>query len=617
MKSNELNVTKIFRTGIILFLFVMTGVAICGQILIHEEKDYKISDLLDRGSYLTSLIALHPTKDLQGRKQDFFLRTLSEYTSYEGLVYCFIHDQSGRSFVSLAPNNLASQIPPDVQTAALQATGLRKHTFLLNGTENTIYEFAKPIFESGQKTGTVRLGFKLPHISFFSFERIRFLALIALLIFAVVLFFYYGIKLTLQPLKKLSQDLQNTCNGSDLMNSQTPSTSGVAFMVKDLGQSLSQIKEKLAKIEADNMKLVSKLGVTAFEKKQIAAILDCINLGIIIVDIHDEVSHVNDYMLKLIKKSQSEAVGCSIAEFLNHNDILSFISQQEDGMNYRNGEYIETTFPEHAPGDTFSVTFSELKEVESGLVGKMILIRKISNEKLAEEARKDFIAHISHEFKTPLTSIKSYSEMLMEGEIDDGEMQKEFYNTINIEADRLASLIQNLLSISRIEMGSLSINKSLVKTELLIGDSFTAIETAAQSKHIAVEKHLSGNLPSIVGDKELLKVALINVLNNAVKYTPDHGNITFSLSDQDDFIVFSTIDSGCGISQEDLPRIFEKSFRSSDPMVREKPGSGLGLALTSEIVQLHGGEIEVESEPGEGTRFSIKLPKEEYYIGKQ
>jgi len=114
-----------------------------------------------------------------------------------------------------------------------------------------------------------------------------------------------------------------------------------------------------------------------------------------------------------------------------------------------------------------------------------------------------------------------------------------------------------------------------------------------------------------------LKVALINVLNNAVKYTPDNNNITFSLSDQDDFIVFDTIDNGCGISQEDLPRIFEKSFRSSDPMVREMPGSGLGLALTSEIVQLHGGEIDVESEPGEGARFSIKLPKEEYYLGKQ
>jgi two-component system phosphate regulon sensor histidine kinase PhoR len=595
----------------------MTGIAICGQILIHDEKDHKISDILDRGGYLTSLIALHPTKDLQGRKQDFFLRTLSEYSAYEGLVYCFIHDRAGRAFVSLSPNNFASQIPPDVQRASLQAMGLSKHTFQLNGTENTIYEFAKPIFESGQKTGTVRLGFKSPQISFFSFARIRFLAMITLLIFAIVLFFYYCIKLTLQPLKKLSLDLQNTCNGSDLISSQTPSANGVAFMVTDLGQSLSQIKEKLEKIEVDNMKLVSKLGVTAFEKKQIATILDSLNLGIIIVDIHDDVSHVNDYILKLLKKSQLEAVGCSMTELLNHSDIQSFISQQEDGMNYRNGEYIETTFPEHAPGDTFSVSFSELKEIESGLVGKMILIRKITNEKLAEKARKDFIAHISHEFKTPLTSIKSYSEMLMEGEIDDREMQKEFYNTINIEADRLASLIQNLLSISRIEMGSLAINKSLVKTELLIGDSLAAIETAAQKKHIVIEKNIPDNLSTIVGDKELLKVALINVLNNAVKYTPDNKNITLSLSDQGDFIVFDTIDNGCGISQEDLPRIFEKSFRSSDPMVREIPGSGLGLALTSEIVQLHGGEIEVESEPGEGTRFSIKLPKEEYYLGKQ
>jgi signal transduction histidine kinase len=112
-------------------------------------------------------------------------------------------------------------------------------------------------------------------------------------------------------------------------------------------------------------------------------------------------------------------------------------------------------------------------------------------------------------------------------------------------------------------------------------------------------------------------VAIINILNNAVKYTPENGKITFSLLNQNGFIVFDVVDTGYGISQEDLPLIFDKAYRSADPLVREAPGSGLGLAITQEIIQLHGGEIEVDSEPGDGTHFAIKLPKEEYYVGKE
>jgi len=608
---------KIPRLGIVLIAFVLIGIAIFGLILIQQEKEYKIQDLLDRGSYLASLIALHPTEDFKGEKQDFFLRTLTEYTSYEGFVYCFIHDQSQQPFVSLAPNDLTSNIPHDVQAASLQAMGLSKQSFQLNGTKSTFYEFAKPIFENGQKTGTVRLGYKLPHVSFFSFDRIRFLTIVALFIFAVMLFFYYGVRLTLRPLKILNQDIQNICKESDMLNPPPGGNDSVICMVKDFGENIDQIKDKLTKIEADNMELASKLGVTSFEKKQIATILDSINLGIIIADIHNNVSHMNEYMMKLLNRDQSESIGCPLEEILENDELRVFISLQENGMGYKIGNYIETTFPKSAPGDTFNFSVSELKDIKNGLVGKMIIIRKITNEKMAEEARKDFIAHLSHEFKTPLTSIKSYSEMLMDGEVDEGETQKEFYNIINIEADRLASLVQNLLSISRMEMGNLSISKALVKTDLLLKDSLAAIETAANNKNIFLEKNVSENTPSLVGDKELLKVAIINILNNAVKYTPENGKVVFSLFNQNGSIIIDVSDTGYGISQEDLPRIFDKAYRSEDPRVREASGSGLGLSITQEIIQLHGGEIEVDSESGKGTHFVITLPQEEYYIGKE
>ncbi len=391
----------------------------------------------------------------------------------------------------------------------------------------------------------------------------------------------------------------------------------IGLTIKSFEHTLVKIQEKLTKIETDNVALASKLGVTTFEKNQVVNILDSINFGIVITDIQDTVSLMNKYLLRLLHRKQEDVRDHPLADILEHDEILSFISELESGQQNNNAQHLETTFPDLAPGDIFSVSLIVLKDGEGRFVGKMISIRKITREKAAEEAQREFITHIAHELKTPLTSIKSYSEMLMDGDIDDAEMKKEFYNTINAEADRLTALIQNTLSISRIEMGCLMLNKGLVKTDWLAEDSIAAVETAAQKKHIILDKNFPEVFPTLVGDKELLKVAIINFLSNAVKYTPENGKITFSLTDLNGSVVFDVIDTGVGISHDDLPHIFERSFRSLDPKIRDQSGSGLGLAIASEIIHLHGGEIEVESEPGEGTHFLIRFPKEDYCIGKQ
>jgi signal transduction histidine kinase len=617
MNSKKLSALKLPRISIFIFIFLLISIVTIAQVLIRQEEKYKLRDLLDRGNYLVSLISLHPLKDFHGDKRDFFLRTFTEYTTYEGLVYFFIHDDGKLPIVSLTPNSIASEIPHDIQMASLNAMGLKKQSFKVSNAKITVYEFAKPIFEQGKKTGTVRLGLKPPPTSPFSFERIRLLGMIALFVIVTILFLYYSITVSLRPLKTLNQEFNKTCGASQAMVSDSTDGESIGLTIKALGHSLMQIKEKLTKIETDNVALASKLGVATFEKKMVVNILDSINFGIVITDIQENVSLMNKYLLRLLNMKQEDVRDHPLADILEHNEILAFISELESGQQNNNARNLETTFPESAPGDIFSVSLIVLKDDEGRFVGKMISIRKITREKAVEEAQREFITHIAHELKTPLTSIKSYSEMLMDGDIDDAEMKKEFYNTINAEADRLTALIQNTLSISRIEMGSLALNRGLVKTDWLAEDSVAAVEAAAQKKHIILEKNFPEIFPTLVGDKELLKVAIINFLSNAVKYTPENGEITFSITDQNGLAVFDVIDTGFGISKDDLPHIFDRSFRSLDPKIRDQSGSGLGLSIASEIIHLHGGEVEVESEPGEGTHFLIRLPKEEYYLGEQ
>jgi signal transduction histidine kinase len=322
-------------------------------------------------------------------------------------------------------------------------------------------------------------------------------------------------------------------------------------------------------------------------------------------------------MLNLLKKDRKEVTNHALTEVLTSEDIQALISRQELEKPPLGLRQVETTFPELDPGKTFLIDLTYLKDDEGTLISNMFSIKDITSQKAMENASQGFIAQVAHEFLTPLTTIGSYNEMLMDGEIQDREMQKEFYNTISEETSRLSRLIQNLLSIAKIEMGGITLNKGLIKTDWLIGDSISAVEGSALKKNISITKNMPDNFPTLVGDKELLKIAVINILGNAVKYSPENKSITLSLQEQDDMVVLTIADTGYGISEEDLPHIFEKFYRSKDAHITEQTGSGLGLPMTAEIVHLHGGEIDVQSESGEGTQFTIIIPKEEYYLGKQ
>jgi signal transduction histidine kinase len=614
------------RTAIAVIVLFLVSTAVFAQILTIQERKYAIEDTLNKGNYLVSLISLHPLSYFDSEKRDFFLRTLTEYTSYEGLAYLFVHDGAGQTLVSLAPSELASRIPAEIQIDSINTMGLFSQKFKLDGSKETIHEFAKPIFEKGKKVGTVRLGLKLPHISVFTLQRISFLAMIAFFLFIALFLGYWGLTRALTPLKSLGQRFRDTGVALDERTNdpfdlgaldRLGTTGGIDRIIQGFDRSLAQIRENMNQIEADNVALASKLGVITFEKNQIINIIDSINFGIIITDIQDNVGLINEYMLKLLNKKRLEVVDRALGEVLEHDEINLFISQQGTMEHFSKVRDIETTFPELAPGEIFQVSSSYLVDTQRTPIGKMISVKNITREKLAGEAQQGFIAHVAHELLTPLTNIKSYSEMLMEGEIDDTEMQKEFYNTINEETNRLATLIKNLLNISKMEVGSLTLDKGLVRTDWFVEGCLKPIEASAQEKNISIEKNLPDTFPSLLADKELLKNAIINLLGNALKYTPEKGHITFSISEQDDMVVFEITDDGYGISEEDLPHIFQKFYRASDSQVTQQVGSGLGLAITSDIVRLHDGEIEVESQLGKGSHFTIRIPKEEYHIGKQ
>jgi two-component system phosphate regulon sensor histidine kinase PhoR len=236
-------------------------------------------------------------------------------------------------------------------------------------------------------------------------------------------------------------------------------------------------------------------------------------------------------------------------------------------------------------------------------------MRDITQQKLAQEMRDQFVDTATHELRTPLANIKAYAETLALAEMIDIEQQKQFLNTINSEATRLARFVDDLLSVSSMELGSLSLNKQVTDFTRMLNEVVTKVRPQIEEKQQTFEIKFPEKLPEPELDKDKIAAVLVNLLGNAVKYTPEGGRVTFRVNITDQQIELSIEDTGVGIAAEELPKVFEKFFRSQDPRVQEQTGTGLGLALAQEVVRLHGGQITVESEINKGSKFSVLLPR--------
>lgn len=240
-------------------------------------------------------------------------------------------------------------------------------------------------------------------------------------------------------------------------------------------------------------------------------------------------------------------------------------------------------------------------------LGMVIVIHDITELKRLEKVRQDFVANVSHELKTPVTSIKGFTETLLYGAYQKEETLLEFLEIIKLESDRLQLLINDLLDLSKMEQHEFHLQRSAVSVDMVIGRALQLTKQAAEDKAIAMNYNLEQDL-LIQGDENRLLQIIVNLLSNAITYSPDQTTIEIAAEKQHTFGVFIIRDQGIGISKEELPRIFERFYRVDKARSRNSGGTGLGLAIVKHLVEAHEGKIEVESEPGKGTTFRVFIP---------
>ena len=350
--------------------------------------------------------------------------------------------------------------------------------------------------------------------------------------------------------------------------------------------------------------------VSLYTKHRFESIFEEFPDGVMLLDESAVATYANSKIELLLGQSKEAICGHKFHDWAQDEALSAFFArfQTLQSRLRRKQELIFT--PAYLKGHTLSIGAYPIENREQKTFhGTLVLCRDVTAEALAKQARGDFVAHVAHELKSPLNVLAMYSELLMGEEGNDSEVRTDAANVIADEVERLALLINNLLSISKIEMGSIGLQRQRVKLIDLLSDAFQTVSRSGKGEGLDFRLELPHELSPVSLDKELFRVALNNLLTNAIKYNRPGGTVTLSAEETENQIVIVVKDTGLGISEADQARVFDKFFRSESDEVRQRPGHGLGLALAKNIIDVHHGRLKLESVPGQGTTFSILLDK--------
>ena len=375
------------------------------------------------------------------------------------------------------------------------------------------------------------------------------------------------------------------------------------LLVAHVRQKIQESKNLRQDAETENKAI-------AYNHKKLRSVLEVFPEGVVILDQAGMATFANEKLQSLMGVSTSEVVGKQPHDWCTNEKVLSLLVRYEGNVTrLRRSETVEFS-PDDKADKTLSVTVSpiSLPSKPEVTIGILILFRDVTAESLAKRSRDDFVAHVSHELKSPLNVIKMHSELLLDVG-DDPQHRVSSINVINDEIDRVSNMITDLLNITRLEVGNVSIDRKRIRFRDFISDVFEKMQRAGEDNNIQFNLNLPPSLSHLSIDKDLFRIALNNILSNAIKYNNPGGLVTMEAEESNDSIILRIIDTGVGISPDDQQKIFEKFYRSDDDEVTSRSGHGLGLSLAYEIIGLHNGRLSVESEKGKGTTFILELGK--------
>ncbi len=444
---------------------------------------------------------------------------------------------------------------------------------------------------SNSKTYVLRTAISLAQIdNVLASVRRDILAFGLLVAIAVSILSYFIVHNIRAPIKALRLNAARIASG-DLDTTLPIPDKGV---VHDLALSLNNMAEQLKK----------RLEQLYVEKKKRDAIFTSMTEGVIALDLTGNILDVNRAAIEMLKLP-ANSKGLSFYTMIDNEDLLNIVKTI-----IKNKEVVEREITLHILKERHIRICGTVLSSKGNIFGAVIVFHDLTQVKKLENFRHDFIADVSHEIKTPLTAIRGAVETLAEGAIQEPENASKFMKIITKHSDRLNSLVHDILSLSRLEIKTEAKERDFanLKISSIINTACEICQERADNKEVKFKIELEEQDYQIEGDCQLLEQALINLIENAIKYSESNESIEIKAHRKDDNILIEVKDHGTGIAEKHLPRLFERFYRVDKARSRKLGGTGLGLAIVKHIAQLHKGNISVKSELGQGSTFILCLP---------
>lgn len=394
-----------------------------------------------------------------------------------------------------------------------------------------------------------------------------------------------------RPLEEMKRGAEKFAHGELSHKLFVPGTEEVGALANTLNQMAKQLDARIKTI----------LG----QSNEREAILSSMIEGVLAVDMDERIISLNAAAAALLKIDKPSIVGETVQASVRNTELHQFIRDILSGQEHREPETIFAS----TTNLYLKITGTILRGAAGSQIGALIVLNDITRIRQLENIRRDFVANVSHELKTPITSIKGYVETLMAGAAENPEHRDRFLGVVNRQADRLDAIINDLLELAHIEQreGDSDIPMELKSVIIVLDGAIQDCMAQADRKQVKVKNVCDKQLVASM-NAPLLQQAIVNLLGNAIKYSDTGQTVLVSARQDEDVLVIAVQDYGVGIAEEHFERLFERFYRVDKARSQKLGGTGLGLAIVKHIAQIHGGSVSIKSKPGEGSTFSINLP---------
>jgi len=596
------------RAVLIMIGACLVVIACMVGLLVVDQKADREEQIRARGVSLARLLAGMPNDGLADEDTyQSMLQLVSFSQGSEDFAYAALVSSEGRPIAEVSSPGI---IVPPGNVSGDPSGWLGQRTIDLDDRGQQIIEYYAPVFEAGDLAGQIRLGFFAPAYSLAS-QQVPITAGLALLIFLLAPLFYYLFRREIRPLVNAGAKLETLLQDDARRQITIGTTAPLGAFIERFNQFVDYAQTRIGELENDRGELVASAKLIKYKKSRIEMVLQTLPDAVLALDDHGKIIYANDRVEDLLGATRKQVLSGHPREWCTNPEVVEFLEGYEsDSASQFMTDTVHFKLPQKSEKSLALNAYPLFSPQDASTIhGTLVVIRDATRESLAKENRTDFVAHLGHELKTPLNTLMLYSEVLLDDTLADEAQRVEAINTVRDEVERLVSLVNNMLSITKIELGSIDLDKQRVRLGDLLNDIAMSLRRNAEQHGIDIDLSLPRELGAIGVDKDLLRVSINNLVSNAIKYSDSGTTIKISAEDTDSAVLIAVEDSGIGISAEDQARIFDKFYRSDDERARERGGHGLGLALAKQIVELHDGELSVVSEVGKGSTFTITLWK--------